>query len=520
MKSFITFGLAMALCLASVAPLKADPPSSGTAVGITFETVVEQIKSGVDQDILAQLISQSPTVFVLDAKQEQQLEKLGASSTLIAALKKKHLEKRSVGDITDFAVILDCSGSMLQRTKSGQQKMAVAKLVVNQLIDAVPEGLRLTFVIYGHDKKLRCKAVKVVRALSELDASGKTQLKQVVNSIQAQGATPIALALQTAGEQLKSAVGQCSIVLISDGKETCNGKPAEMAAVLAKHLNMPEGKGINVIGFDVKEDEKAALDEIAQAGKGGYYDARTAQDLKNVFVKVAPVEELEPEPEPQPAPRQSDHFFFDDFKGTSPQGHWEVKNVDRDSFAVEDDHLLLINGAAAEVSKGNIPNLFRLKKELPAGDWTMTMRAQVVAQTMEERIVLGLVDNEKNFILGQIAFAKYDFERYAGCRLEAVKCRNGQTNQFQRVAWRSKQRGAFSDQMRQFANPVLLRLQKQGRSYLVSMKLADDESPWVEMEKISVLRAKGQLALGLFQGKQNSGESALYVDWVKIEAAR
>src|SRR6516165_12296397 len=100
-------------------------------------------------------------------------------------------------DVSDFAIILDCSGSMRERTKDGPSKMEAAKEVVTRLIHDIPNGLGLTFLVYGHDAGLKCRAVKVVRPLGELDDAAKAELKHFIARLQPVGHTPIELALRT-----------------------------------------------------------------------------------------------------------------------------------------------------------------------------------------------------------------------------------------------------------------------------------------------------------------------------------
>ena len=52
-------------------------------------------------------------------------------------------------DIADFAIVLDCSGSMREATSDGSTKMAAAKRVVARFLGDVPDGKRLTLVVYG-----------------------------------------------------------------------------------------------------------------------------------------------------------------------------------------------------------------------------------------------------------------------------------------------------------------------------------------------------------------------------------
>ncbi len=168
--------------------------------------------------------------------------------------------------------------------------MAVAQRVVADLIEKMPEGLEVTFVVYGHEAfggandPRNCQAVKVVRPLSPLDASGKAELSRLIGTLRPVGATPIALSLRTAGAELAKHDAYCGLVLITDGKETCQGDPVGEAAQLAKSLKITFGA--NVIGFDVGKD-RAGLEQIATAGKGKYYNADSAAELADALGKLA-----------------------------------------------------------------------------------------------------------------------------------------------------------------------------------------------------------------------------------------
>src|SRR4029077_4447972 len=139
------------------------------------------------------------TVFTLDVVQRGQLVKAGATAALVDALEKK---RRALSDVGNIALILDCSGSMQDKTPELVTKMEAAKKVVTELIRKIPDGKHVCFIIYGHDAALECQAVKVVRPPGEIDAEAKSDLTRVISGLQPIGHTPIALALRTAGEQL------------------------------------------------------------------------------------------------------------------------------------------------------------------------------------------------------------------------------------------------------------------------------------------------------------------------------
>src|SRR5207248_2375114 len=107
------------------------------------------------------------------------------------------------------------------------------------------------------------------------------------------------------GQELARVNAPSGLVLISDGKEMCGGDPASEASALARSLKIDFG--VQVVGFGVKPDERQALEEIARAGKGKYYDAPTPVALRDVVQRLAKqvVERAKPAPVGQTVARRS-----------------------------------------------------------------------------------------------------------------------------------------------------------------------------------------------------------------------
>ena len=266
-------------------------PAAAPAQAITFDQVLQLVQLGIDEAAIIDRLAKSPTIFVLDAQQRSALTQAGASEKLIAAMTGSRPAPPQARDITDLAIILDCSGSMREVTREGKAKMDVAKQTLQDLLRNIPDGLNVTFVIYGHEvygnaqDPRNCEAVKVARPLSPLGAAGKSELHQMIASLPALGATPIALSLRTAGQELAKNNALCGLVLITDGLETCSGDPAAEAAALAANLKLTFG--VHVVGFDVTPDESRSLQQIADAGHGKYYNAASAEELAAKMAALA-----------------------------------------------------------------------------------------------------------------------------------------------------------------------------------------------------------------------------------------
>ena len=285
------------------------PAAGGQAV--TYGDVLKLLELGIDEAAILKRLEKSPTVFTLGADQENELNKAGASARLIAAMKGERPPADRGGStdpetsgrprtdrqdpLTHLAILLDCSGSMSEPTSDGQVKMTVARRVVSDLVMRLPSGLNVSFIVYGHDKELQCQAVKVVRPMAAIDEVGKTSLARTIQSLRPTGATPIALALRTAGQELARNNGVGGVVLVSDGKETCQGNPSAEAATLARNAKL--SFGVHLVGFSVAADDRKSLEQIALAGKGKYYDAASADALAKAIEDIAKeLEQAAPEP--------------------------------------------------------------------------------------------------------------------------------------------------------------------------------------------------------------------------------
>jgi Mg-chelatase subunit ChlD len=262
--------------------------SKKPAKAVSLNDVVELLENGADEGTILSLLQKSPTLFTLGAADESRLRKAGATDRVIEAMKGNRPKSGQQAEVTDIAIILDCSGSMMERQKEGLPKITSAKRVVSDLVQKIPDGLRLAFIVYGTETKPTpeesCSDIKILRPLSELDAAGKGELTRLIGKLTVHGNTPIADSLKIAARELAKNDAFCGIILISDGKETCNGDPAAEAAELSKNPKL--SFGVNVIGLDVHDDEKRSLEQIAEKGKGKYYNADSAAKLEEAVAEL------------------------------------------------------------------------------------------------------------------------------------------------------------------------------------------------------------------------------------------
>ncbi|EGK09950.1 D-amino-acid dehydrogenase [Desmospora sp. 8437] len=185
----------------------------------------------------------------------------------------------------NVTILLDASGSMAARV-SGGEKMQVAKEAVRSFTSQMPEGTNVSLIVYGHkgsnSKADQAESCKGIEEIVELGPYNESTLQSKLDPIRATGWTPLAGAMNQAGQRLKETEGQAEnvIYVVSDGLETCGGDPVKEA----KSLNQSNIKAtVNIIGFDVGNKEHQALKKVAEAGGGKYFSATSKTELDLYF---------------------------------------------------------------------------------------------------------------------------------------------------------------------------------------------------------------------------------------------
>jgi Ca-activated chloride channel homolog len=177
--------------------------------------------------------------------------------------------------LSNLEIIVDASGSMTGLI-GDRKKIDIAHDALDELVTQLPDTANVALRAYGHRRGGDCGDTELVTPLGPLDRAALTDKINAIYPAQ-NGMTPIGASLQQVAEDVKSVQGDVLVVLVSDGDETCNGDPVQVATQL--HTNNPKIK-IDVIGFNVGPEEwRARLSGISQGGGGRYFDAADAAQL-------------------------------------------------------------------------------------------------------------------------------------------------------------------------------------------------------------------------------------------------
>ncbi|MEC5424941.1 VWA domain-containing protein [Virgibacillus sp. C22-A2] len=192
----------------------------------------------------------------------------------------------------NIEVLLDASGSMGAYI-GDKTMMQIAKEAIHNFMKQVPDEANISFRVYGHvgtgsqsDKEKSCAAIEQVYGYGSYD---EAEFQAELEKIEPAGWTPLADALKQAEKSLEKYDTEHNtnlIYVVSDGVETCDGDPVEVANSLSDSNAQPI---INIIGFNVDNEAKAQLQKMAELSGGIFSTANDQEQLENEFNRAEEV---------------------------------------------------------------------------------------------------------------------------------------------------------------------------------------------------------------------------------------
>ena len=188
----------------------------------------------------------------------------------------------------NLEIVLDVSGSMnakLGETTRWQTALATLKEVVAALPDDLNVGLR----VYGHRYSSKsaetCQDTQLVVPIAPLD---RQKIVDAASALKPRGETPLIRSVLKTVDDLKAAGGG-SVILITDGEESCKGN-AKSAAAQIKNSGVKVA--LNIVGFTLTgKAVESELAGLAGSTGGRYYSAQDGAQLSRA-VKLAALSRL------------------------------------------------------------------------------------------------------------------------------------------------------------------------------------------------------------------------------------
>jgi Mg-chelatase subunit ChlD len=214
---------------------------------------------------------------------------VGTESTLLqtgttGALLQAGVERE--GAPANVLFLIDSSQSMKEKIKVGaadagrseEKKMEAAKKVLEQALSRIPNEVNLGLRVFGNGFRGDFTDCQQSTLLVPIGKNNRRAIIESVRNMAPYGLTPLTYALMQAEADLRYCNGPKTVILISDGAETCGGDPC---AYIDRLSRIGVKMKVDIVGLGLRRDKDAQeqLNCIAQKSGGKYYNADTSADL-------------------------------------------------------------------------------------------------------------------------------------------------------------------------------------------------------------------------------------------------
>ncbi len=180
-------------------------------------------------------------------------------------------------------IVLDASGSMWGQIE-GVSKIEIARDVLGEVLENVPEARELGLVVYGHRRKGDCADIEL--AVPAATGTGAA-IVDFADGISPKGKTPLSDAVLLAAERLRYTEDAATVILVTDGLETCEKDPCALGRQLAE-------TGVDftahVVGFGLSQEDGAKVACLAEETGGRYFEAEDAGGLNDALTETVVAE--------------------------------------------------------------------------------------------------------------------------------------------------------------------------------------------------------------------------------------
>ncbi|WP_457618891.1 vWA domain-containing protein [Lutibacter sp.] len=402
-------------------------------------------------------------------------------------------------------VVFDGSGSMNKKV-DGKPKFEIAQEVMGDLVKDWNEDIKLGLMVYGH----RSKSCDDIEMVIPVGTANPKQFTDAIKQINPKGETPIAESLKQAAEKLNYIESPTTVILISDGEESCNADPCAMAKELEK-------KGINftahVIGFDVSSEKQAkALEQlkcVAKSTGGKFFEAKDSEALKTALAETAEVIAMPTKKKAKKLIERKVVNWKDDFNREELGEDYEIEKFNEDGVAISDGKLLIIttnpstnNIFFKENISGNFEASVKVTMNLTNKNWA----GIVYKTTKNKQVYLGLNVNTSDgaYIVG----STYDRNNRSVFFQKIIKEKKTNSAYYKKIGKRTVDISYAKIGGEQPQQDWYFKIVKKGFKLIGYASI--DRKKWTKIGEHALLQKEGQI--GLRVGGKGKEDPILFDD--------
>ncbi|MWD27149.1 VWA domain-containing protein [Aquicoccus sp. SCR17] len=276
-------------------------------------------------------------------REKQDMKHIALRSAALALAGGMALAAPAAAADENVMIVFDGSNSMWGQI-DGTAKIEIARDAMDQLLGEWADNRKVGLMAYGHRRRGDCTDIETIVAPGD---GTRAEILERVGGITPTGKTPLSSAVEQAATELSYTDTPATVVLISDGLESCERDPCALAETLEKG---GVGFTAHVVGFGLGDADAGALSCLAENTGGQYIAAGNAEELGQAFTAVATaVSEPEPEPAPEPEPERPEVILSG--PDTAPAG--SVVRVGWDKTLDNRDYVTIVPAGTEAGKHGN-----------------------------------------------------------------------------------------------------------------------------------------------------------------------
>ncbi len=192
----------------------------------------------------------------------------------------------------DAMIVFDASGSMSGMLRTGVRESRIDRVrnALEMVLPQVERHRKLGLIVYGPEvgaptqANPQCSNIEV-RFAPQPNAAQR--IIKDVNELVPSGVTPLTDAIALAAEQLRFRDEPATVVLFTDGQETCGGAPCQTVRSL---FSLARGLRVHVINYAIRDPygirKPFGARCIADETGGIYVPVETLDELVAAFRKI------------------------------------------------------------------------------------------------------------------------------------------------------------------------------------------------------------------------------------------
>ncbi|MFA9476385.1 MAG: VWA domain-containing protein [Filomicrobium sp.] len=178
----------------------------------------------------------------------------------------------------DAMLVFDASGSMAGTDWHGQvSRIARVRKALSRVLPDITPVRKIGLISYGPGPYNKCENIELQL---KPDRYTPSQIMSRIDALVPAGRTPLTEAIQLAAEELQYTRKPAVIVLLTDGEETCGGRPCEVA------------QRLEATGEDVTVHVISYLSRETSTGRGLLESQCLARETGGLQVTVETEQEL------------------------------------------------------------------------------------------------------------------------------------------------------------------------------------------------------------------------------------